>query len=263
MSIKVGTQVIKSSHSLKYLGVILDNRLNFKEHINYVSAKSASLQRSLARLMPSTGGPKPAKRRLLATVINSVILYASPVWAEAMNVIETRKKLTSIYRLSVLRTICGFRTVPFEAACVVAGMIPIDIQVDETKRIYNRIMLNCSNRKEVKREERELLISRLQSQWNASIKGRWTHHLIPNIVEWLERKHEDTNYYMTQFLTGHGCFRKFLHRFGHDSSPVCPHCKDQEEDATHVVFYCPRFKTVHPVESPENIIRYMTEAEEN
>ena len=45
----------------------------------------------------------------------------------------------------------------------------------------------------------------------------------------MESKYCELNYYVTQFLTGHGCFRKYLNRFG--TSPICPNCVDEEEDA--------------------------------
>ncbi|GBP14366.1 hypothetical protein EVAR_98823_1 [Eumeta japonica] len=44
-------------------------------------------------------------------------------------------------------------------------------------------------------------------------KGRWTHRLIPQIDFWLNRNHGEVNYYLTQMLSGHGCFRAYLHRF--------------------------------------------------
>ena len=34
---------------------------------------------------------------------------------------------------------------------------------------------------------------------------------------WMRNKHCELNYYVTQFLNGHECFRKYLHRFGHDT----------------------------------------------
>ena len=57
----------------------------------------------------------------------------------------------------------------------------------------------------------------------------------------MKNKHCELNYYVTQFLTGHGCFRKYLHRFGHDTSPICPNCVDEEEDAEHILICCTRF----------------------
>ena len=56
----------------------------------------------------------------------------------------------------------------------------------------------------------------------------------------MRNNHCELNYYVTQFLTDHGCFRKYLHRFGHDTSPTCLNCVDAEEDAKHILTCCPR-----------------------
>lgn len=221
MTVNVGNQVIRSKDSLKYLGVILDNRLNFKEHVKHVCEKASGIQSSLARLLPNIGGPKPERRKLLATVVTSVMLYACPVWADALSVLENRRRLAAVYRLCALRTISGFRTVSDEAAGVVAGMIPIDILADELKRVFDDYPPGQS-RKEAKRVERVVSISKWQARWNSTAKGRWTYLLITDLHVWLERMHGTTSYYMTQFLTDHDCFRKYLHRFGHDNSPMCP-----------------------------------------
>ncbi|GBP54288.1 hypothetical protein EVAR_32635_1 [Eumeta japonica] len=42
-------------------------------------------------------------------------------------------------------------------------------------------------------------------------------------------------------LSGHNCFRAYLHRFKRDDSPECPSCPEKPEDAEHVFFMCSRF----------------------
>ncbi|CAB0038686.1 unnamed protein product [Trichogramma brassicae] len=73
------------------------------------------------------------------------------------------------------------------------------------------------------------------------MKGQWTHRLIPNIIPWIERRLGDVNYHLTQFLTGHGCFRSYLCRSNNDTSDRCPACPPAVEDGEHVIFHCPRF----------------------
>lgn len=68
-----------------------------------------------------------------------------------------------------------------------------------------------SIRKQIKMES----IRRWQEEWDASEKGRWTHQLIPNISAWVNRKHSEINFELTQFLSDHRCLWKYLHRFGH------------------------------------------------
>ena len=53
----IGDHEIKSSRVIKYLGVMIDDRLSFGDHV---------------------------KRMLLASVPKSIMLYASPVWATAL-----------------------------------------------------------------------------------------------------------------------------------------------------------------------------------
>ena len=72
-------------------------------------------------------------------------------------------------------------------------------------------------------------------------KGRWTHRLIGDIQGWIERRHVHVDFYMTQFLTGHGYFREYLCKYGHDNEVNCSFCDNGSENAEHVFFYCHRF----------------------
>jgi len=50
------------------------------------------------------------------------------------------------------------------------------------------------------------------------------------------------DFYLTQTLSGHGCFRSYLKKYGHDTSDGCPSCGSGiEENARHVLFECVRF----------------------
>ncbi|XP_070142284.1 uncharacterized protein [Drosophila kikkawai] len=79
-------------------------------------------------------------------------------------------------------------------------------------------------------------------RWESTSKGRWTYRLIPHLDCWLKRKHGQVNFHLTQILSGHGCFRNNLRRFGHEEADNCAHCQGQlEETAEHSVFSCVRF----------------------
>ena len=80
-----------------------------------------------------------------------------------------------------------------------------------------------------------------QRRWDESLRGRWTHRLIPRVREWIGSKHGEVGFYLTQLLTGHGCTRAYLHRFHLDTSDECPTCEGVMEDVEHVFFRCPRF----------------------
>ncbi|EDW36547.1 GL18371 [Drosophila persimilis] len=44
--------------------------------------------------------------------------------------------------------------------------------------------------------------------------------LIPVIDAWVNRKHGQVNFYLTQLLSGHGCFQSYLHHFGQEDFAV-------------------------------------------
>ena len=94
----------------------------------------------------------------------------------------------------------------------------------------------------VKSEERRTFMHKWQSRWESSLKGRWTFRPVTDVTLWMKNKHCELNYYVTQFLTGHECYKKYLHRFGHNTSPICSNCVDEKEDAVHILTCCPRFR---------------------
>ena len=77
-----GKQVL--SRYLILVLVQLDRRLSFGEHLKIAAAKAIQCGANLARLMPNIGGLREAKRRVVESVVHSKLLYAAPVWANAL-----------------------------------------------------------------------------------------------------------------------------------------------------------------------------------
>ena len=81
-----------------------------------------------------------------------------------------------------------------------------------------------------------------QHRWIDEETGRWTHALIPDLRRWIRREHGQINYYMTQVLSGHGCFKAYLHRFKISRQSSCDFCECEIDDAEHTLFHCPEWK---------------------
>lgn len=269
IKLDIGEHQVISQPTVRYLGVMIDTRLTFKTHLEVVSSKASKIYSVLSRILPNTGGAKQSRRTLLANVVTSILLYGAPIWASAMDCATYKRKMRSIYRLCALRVACAFRTVSDEAVFLVTGMCPVDILAQERRRTYlqkdlypksvNRMMASVES------------IQEWQQRWDSSSKGRWTFRLIPKIEAWQNRKFGEVDYHLTQFLTGHGCFRAYLFRFGHEVSPDCPVCIGKPENVEHVFFQCPRFEenrmamssVVGGEVSPENVIPAMMANEES
>lgn len=247
ITIRVGEHDIRSQKAVKYLGVMLDNKLSFKEHINYVVGKASRVYPALSRLLPNSSGTRSSRRRLLARAGISTMLYGAPAWAQAIENNSNRKSLERIHRLNALRVVSGYRTVSAEASFVISGMMPITLQIEESQRIYHQRTSNAVAKKEIKRREKANSLRNWQDRWDNAEYGRWTRRLIPNIADWTNRKHGEVNYYLTQILSGHGTFKSYLYRIGKEESPHCPACANTEESAEHVFFECPRFEEVRSI----------------
>ena len=240
LSLTIGGCEITSQPQLKYLGVILDSKLKFKEHLVYTSGKANKMYNALSRMMANRGCVRSSRRFLISKAMSSVILYAAPIWIQALDIKSYARQISAVHRLSAIRVISAFRTISSDAAEVLASMPPIDIQGDEFARLYQLSALSSG----VKKEERTKSLTMWQQRWQTSSKGRWTHRLIPDIHSWIDRRHGDLNFHLTQILRGHGCFRKYLFQINHDVSPYCPTCTECIEDSEHVFFQCPRFLNI-------------------
>lgn len=262
----VGDITITSKRELKYLGVMLDDRLNFTSHVDYICEKASKVQQTLARLMPNKFGARNGKRRLLANVTTSILRYGGETWSKALESESNRTKLNSVHRLAVMRVVSAYRTVSYDAACVIAGMKPIALTIQEDARCgESKRRIGISERP----EHEEITLVEWQQMWDRSSNGRWTHRLIPQIKPWLERGHGEVGYHLTQFLTGHGAFEAYLYKRKKVDSPYCPTCVNDEETAEHALFICPRFDDERaeliskaPAVNADNIVRTMCESKE-
>lgn len=268
-SIVVGSHTIKTKEAIKYLGVMIDQRLNFKTHIAYACSKASKAYSALARMLPNIGGPKSSRRLLLSSVVKSITLYGSQIWQVALKLEDNKRRIDRVQRLNVLRVISAYRTTSGEAAMVVAGIMPYTLVAEEAMTIYAAKQAKTCTPQLIQ-ELKAQSMHKWQQRWTTSDKGRWTYRLIPLIEPWINRQHGVISYDITQFLTGHGGYRSYLHRFGHDDSPYCKVCKNVVEDPEHAIFHCPRFNSERAEMqaksgaslNPENIIEEMLRSTE-
>nr|CAI5854774.1 unnamed protein product [Callosobruchus analis] len=166
-------QNILPQRAIKYLGVWLDRKLTFKEHIERTAEKALTMVAALCRLMPNVGGPRASKRAILGSVAFSKMLYAAPVWQSALMVERNRKKLQTINRRIAIRVISAYKTISTEAAEIIAGIPPLDMVATMKRELYEG-----GGDKEAARME---LLTQWQQRYGESDKGIWTKRLIRDI----------------------------------------------------------------------------------
>ena len=155
--IVLGEHEVDWKKSIKYLAVQLDRRLRFGEHLQIATAKAIKCGASLTRLKPNIGGPREAKRRLVATVVNSKLLYAASVWTSALSNNAIQKKLFSAHRGVVLRIVSQYRTVSTSTVLVLASVLLISLWAEERKETCITNLQEIARAKEaIRKDHREI-----------------------------------------------------------------------------------------------------------
>jgi len=231
------------SMSMKYLGLIIERSMLYKEHNKYAAARAQGIMTSLGRLVPNLGGLRLARRKLLCSVVHSVLLHGAPVWSSMLecvpaNLLDTK----SAEERAAIRTICGYRTISHVASNVLAGLPPIQLLAREHEKAYNT--RRATGRK-VTNAKKAASWTRTITEWSRQLleaeKGEWTRALIPDLDLWCKRGRGELTYRLTQLMTGHGYFNKYLARIKKALNAICSHCGDQldEDDAAHTLLRCP------------------------
>jgi len=137
VAVYMNNKAIPQVQKLKYLGIIFDYKLSFKERINYLAEKCTKLIFQLAKSATFNWG---LSHKVLQTLylggIQPLLVYGAPVWIKAMRKEKYKSRLLRVQRLINIKMAKAYRTVSNEALCVLTGMIPIDIKIEETAQLY-------------------------------------------------------------------------------------------------------------------------------
>ena len=76
---------------------------------------------------------RSSKRRLMASVVNSKLLYAAPIWTSALNNHAILKKLFSAQKGVVMSIVWAYRNVSTSAVLVLTSVPPFDLLAEERK----------------------------------------------------------------------------------------------------------------------------------
>lgn len=229
---------IALADQMTYLGVVIDKSCLFKAHIKKATQKAEKIGGNLSRLMPNIGGPREARRRLLTSVVHSVLLYGAPSWAHTLDLVPANVALLNrTQRKVLLRKTRAYRTTSEAAINVIAGIPPADLLARNLEVEYRRRRSSAMpNTAPVFPTE-----AAWQRRWDSAETGLWTKRLIPDVTSWTRRRFGEVNYHLTQFLSGHGCFGKYLSKIQKAENTSCVDCGATMDDPEHAFFMCDRW----------------------
>ena len=126
---------ITPSDSLRWLGIIFDRKLQFKEHVQQKAATATRVHHLTQRLMRKEWGlPTHLSRQLFKTCIVPIIDYGSVIWwNQQKTLIQPLAKLQN----KAARDIIGaFKTSPQAAVEIETGLLPTHLRLQQTVQRY-------------------------------------------------------------------------------------------------------------------------------
>ncbi|KAF9793874.1 hypothetical protein SFRURICE_007405 [Spodoptera frugiperda] len=182
------------------------------------------------------------------------VCYGAPVWSDRATIGAVRRKLLQGQRLALIFLCKAYRTVSTEALPVLAGLLPVDLEVQRRAAMYYNARPNFSTNFLAQRDRNKIarllkpltdvwdeLLIEWQCGWESSTKGHHLYQFFPSVHERLERIWLEVDHCVAQFLTGHGNFKSKLFSLKLVDSPWCQ-CStaelQHEQSAHHILWEC-------------------------
>ena len=270
--LKLHGKEISYKKSVRFLGVILDEELNWAEHCS-VKAKRATA--SLMQVRGAVGklwGLSPKVTHWVYTaVIRPVVSYASVAWLTATATDARLVPFRKLQRLACLMITGAIRSTPTAAMECMLDIEPIDVFLmrqaigssfrlresgkwlswkgrGSTKRITHVELVSYEYEKIADTED----IKSAGSDWSLTERRRrWTEStdcqqtklflLAPDAKasKYIIRLSRESIRILTQAVTGHSFLAKHQFVMFGKGSPLCPLCGQVDETSAHHIAECP------------------------
>jgi len=137
-------QQLLLTKQVKYLGVILDSKLNWKEHVDAKCKKALASFYQLRRVAGKTWGTSPKVTHWIYTVVlRPMLCYAAVIWWARTQLITVKKQLEHLQRLACLYITGAKRTAPTAALEIITGIAPLTVHIKrEAMAACFRLKLN-------------------------------------------------------------------------------------------------------------------------
>ncbi|RWS02258.1 ORF2-like protein [Dinothrombium tinctorium] len=128
---------IEISQSFRYLGVIIESKFLYDQHIEYLISKLKGLLGQLYRCTRLKWGLGHKSLLLLyKSVVEPIIMYGSPIFYTAASKNKNLRKLRSLQRQFAMRIIKSFGTISYEASIILSNILPIDLRIQERVALF-------------------------------------------------------------------------------------------------------------------------------
>jgi len=246
---KLFGRYVKTVQEWTYLGVVLDNKLLFRQHVKTTNTKASTVINTIATIAKRQYGIRPATLNVLYQgVYVSMVSYAASVWAPS--VLRNKRQqyfVNAAQRRALVLLYGGYNSTSWEAMALAVGVLPMHLKLAQRaaryflkKEDHGRIsqLLDCQVEVFTRTRIEEILSQAWNEIWTTTSKGDHLRAIFPTVQDRLRCKWLQPNYWNIQFLTSHGPFASHLFKMQLRDSPECD-CTNGEETPAHVLLDCP------------------------
>ncbi|CAG4949792.1 unnamed protein product [Parnassius apollo] len=217
----MGRHTLAFQRSIKFLGMIIDRKLLFADHVKYVVGKAMRIFNKLCIYTRPTWGAHPDNvQTIYRQVIEPTITYAAAAQVDLNFIFSWAKGHAG------------------DAGNEIADETAKGAATQHKTPDYAKFPMSF-----VKRTMREKTWRTWQTRYESAEQGARTKELLPKLTDicalWKATK---VSFQLTQALTGHGYHKEYLHRFKIAADPFCPCDNTTTQTLTHLLRECPRFE---------------------
>jgi len=138
ITVCINNKPLEQVQKTKYLGIIIDSKSNFREHIMYTASKCTKLIHALSKSAKHSWGlSHEALHTVYKGAILPLLLYGASVWIEAQEKECNKTVYNRVQRLINIKIAKAFRTTSKEVLCTLTGLTHIVIKADEKAKLYS------------------------------------------------------------------------------------------------------------------------------
>jgi len=137
LNIYLNNKCLEQVSELKYLGIYFDSRFSFDRHVDYITGKGIPIINMLAKSAKLKWGMgHRALKVIYSGAIEPILTYGAPIWEKAVTKQNNLMKYHRVQRTMNIKIAKAFRTLSYKASCVLAGVHPIRLAIEENVRTY-------------------------------------------------------------------------------------------------------------------------------
>ena len=129
----IDNKPVPFSSKMRYIGVIMDERLTWKTHLETTLKACKSALMYTSNIIRRRWGPKPTLARWLFTgIIRPKLSYASMVWRHIQKSSTLCEKLRRLNRLGAITITPTVKTTPTKGLEVIHDLMPLELFIKQT-----------------------------------------------------------------------------------------------------------------------------------